>query len=125
MTLAGMIALDRNALICDLAETYQVYDYRSLPVQLVATLCSGLREDSRIRMKQRGEKIRLTDRLLVCLYDAYQNFLWARYGEGEPPESIYDCLVERTQKKENPSGVRSFDSPEAYEEVRKRIIGDK
>ena len=120
-----MIAMDEDALICDLAETYQIFDYRSLPVKLVATLSSGLRDDSRIRMKMRGEKIRLTDTLLACLYDAYQNYLWARYGEGEAPESIYKILVEGSCRKENPNGVRSFDSPEAYEETRRKIIGEQ
>lgn len=50
ITLAGMIGLDESALICDLAETYGVLYYRSLPVKLLATLCAGLRDSSRIKM---------------------------------------------------------------------------
>ena len=42
MALAGMIALDQNALICDFAETYGIYNYRALPVSLLATLAVGL-----------------------------------------------------------------------------------
>lgn len=49
MILAGMVAEDEDALICDLAETYQIYDYRSLPLQKVAVFCAGLRENSRIK----------------------------------------------------------------------------
>lgn len=51
LTLAGMIGLDESALICDLAETYGVLYYRALPVKLLATLCAGLRDSSRIKMK--------------------------------------------------------------------------
>ena len=46
-----MMAVDRDAWICDLAETYRIFDYRALPVGLLATLSFGLREDSRIKQK--------------------------------------------------------------------------
>ena len=49
-----MIEFDEDALICDLAETYHIFDYRSLPVQLVATLSVGLRDNSRIKMRAAG-----------------------------------------------------------------------
>lgn len=49
-----MLAADRTALICDLAETYHVYDYRALPVTTLAALACGLRGDSRIAMKMAG-----------------------------------------------------------------------
>ncbi len=49
-----MIALDQSALVCDLAETYGVLDYKALPVKLLATLCAGLRDNSRIKMKCGG-----------------------------------------------------------------------
>lgn len=54
ITLAGMLALDESALICDLAETYGVLNYRALPAEIAATLCAGLRDNSRIKMKCGG-----------------------------------------------------------------------
>ena len=50
MILASMINLSEYALICDFAETYHIFDYRSLPVKLAATLSAGLRDDSRSKM---------------------------------------------------------------------------
>lgn len=47
-----MVAEDEHALICDLAETYGIYDYHKLPARTVAILATGLREDSRIFMKK-------------------------------------------------------------------------
>lgn len=38
ITLSSMLNLSEDALICDFAETYHIYDYRSLPLRLVATL---------------------------------------------------------------------------------------
>lgn len=43
-----MILTDEDALICDFAETYNVLDYRALPLRTAATLASGLRADARI-----------------------------------------------------------------------------
>ena len=36
-------------MICDLGETYQIYDYKSYPVSLIATLAVGLGPESRIK----------------------------------------------------------------------------
>lgn len=55
-----MIATDEDALICDLAETYHVFDYRGLPLKTAAALASGLRNDARIfeiiRLQEKEEK---------------------------------------------------------------------
>lgn len=56
MTLAVMYAADRDALLCDLAETYGVYDFRALPVATVAVLACGLRADSRIAARLSAER---------------------------------------------------------------------
>ena len=40
-----MIKTDEDALICDLAETYRIYDYRQLPAYQVAVFSFGLRDD--------------------------------------------------------------------------------
>ena len=49
-----MLRIDRDALICDMAETYHVYDIQGIPVETFATLAAGLRDDSRIRMRVGG-----------------------------------------------------------------------
>ena len=72
-----MIEFDEDALICDLAETYQIYDYRSLPVKLVATLSAGLREDSRIKMAAAELPAKQDTLLLATIADRVEAF---RYG---------------------------------------------
>ena len=54
LTLAGMVIADEEALICDFAETYGIYDYRKLPLKTAAILASGLRDNSRIKIKMSG-----------------------------------------------------------------------
>ena len=68
-----MIDLDEDALICDFAETYHIYDYRSLPASMAATLAVGLRDDSRIKRKiiqeESGLRVSSTELLLSILID--------------------------------------------------------
>lgn len=49
-----MLLTDMDALACDMAETYHVFDASQLPVKTYEVLASGLRADSRIRMKMSG-----------------------------------------------------------------------
>lgn len=114
-----MISNNESALICDLAETYQIYNYRSLPVKLVATLSVGLRENSRIKMEINGDKIPLDTSMLVLLLDSIHMLRWELSGaKGKKPESIYLKITET--KKE--SDVMAFNSGEEFEEYRKQIL---
>ena len=49
-----MLSRNEDALICDMAETYHVLDIWALPVETLAVLASGLRDDSRIKMELAG-----------------------------------------------------------------------
>lgn len=92
-----MIFTDEEALICDLAETYQIFDYRSLPVRTVATLSAGLRGHSRIKTKLRGEKAIEPEDLLVQVIDMLAGILWlfGGYGELDAPPTIKDEIRSR------------------------------
>ena len=110
-----MINLDEDALVCDLAETYGIYDYRSLPVHLAATLSVGLREDSRIRMKA-AEVPASTDTLLLAL--VADRIALLLYDEKDRPPSILEELIGE------PKGTRGFDTPEAFHAELARIRGE-
>ena len=92
MTLAGMIRLDEDALICDLAETYHVFDYRSLPVRLVATLCSGLRDNSRIKMKASKKPISNETFLLAVIADRIELLRHMFSSDKGKPMLLTDAL---------------------------------
>ena len=125
MALANMIKTDESALICDLAETYHIYDYRSLPLHLVATFSVGLRENSRIKKIMAGMKYDFETLLLAAIVDGINLSNWsmsenARNG-GKKPESIVNRLlgIEPT----NNRNEMIFDSAEEYEEMRKKLLG--
>ena len=124
MTLAGMIARDRDALVCDLAETYGIFDMRALPVTLLATLASGLREDSRIKMKLAEEKIPRQELLAAAAVDRLSLLLWAKTEDGRNginrPPSMVKLLSGMEQEKPRNQG---FATAEDYEAEWERLTG--
>ena len=120
-----MLKLDRNALICDLAETYGIYDMRRLPVQTVAVLASGLRDNSRIKMKLTGAKASNEILLLAQAVDMLNIIVWRETRDGRKgrnkPESILQRILTGTDGKEHHRGTR-FASGEAFEKARAELI---
>lgn len=115
-----MIATDENALQCDLAETYNIYDYRSLPVKLAATFSVGLRENSRIKMIMRGDKLGDSNRTILAeIYDLLAMIGWV--GEGTPPSMLDAMYGDLPEQKREQKKNRSFGSAEEYERARKKI----
>lgn len=100
-----MISTDRDALVCDLAETYGIYDMRSLPLHTVATLAAGLGEKSRIKKIMTGSKLDTETILLAGMFDRLSVLIWQLNGLGgnksERPESILEQLMGiKPEKKE-------------------------
>ena len=117
-----MISCDEEALICDLAETYGIFDYKALPLKLVATLSVGLRENSRIKMKLSGVKTTTDMMLLASAVDRLSLLVWAKTEDGQNnvnrPKSILAIL---TGNKEE-SDVVAFETVEEFEAERERIM---
>lgn len=120
-----MLDLDEEALICDLAETYGIFDYESLPVQTVATLSIGLRGDSRIKLKAAGRKLGTTDALLATIADYLAMIFWTKTKDGQKgrnrPKSIREAL-ENGNKKDNE--IVGFESVEEFERAREALLDE-
>lgn len=116
-----MIRVDEEALICDFAETYGIYNYRELPLLLCATYAVGLRENSRIKMKMTESEMGLTDTLLAGIFDRLSLLLYAQTADAQKginyPKLIMSSI---TDKKDKPS--QGFATGEDYEKERKRIL---
>lgn len=124
MTLAGMMAVDKTALVCDLAETYGVLNYRELPVETLAALSVGLRENSRIRMKLAGMKVENEIMLLAAAVDKLNFIAWTKTKNAEKganrPKSVLDIIC---GVGEGGSNIMAFDTAEEFEAARAEIIG--
>ncbi|MDF2902433.1 MAG: phage protein [Bacillus sp. (in: firmicutes)] len=120
-----MISVDEDALVCDLAETYQIYDYKQLPASMVAVFSCGLRETSRIKMKLSGQKIPLDTLLLAGISDNLRLLLWTKTKDGQKnvnrPESILHKLSENNPREKEEI---IFESGEDFEKMRQQLLGN-
>lgn len=125
MTLAYMYAEDSDALECDLAETYGLFDLHAVPLHKLALLACGLRDDSRIKLKLAGLDISVNTLMLGHAVDCLAWLCWAKTKDGAKgrnrPKSIVEALLHH-QEEVTQHGATQFDSAEAFEVERNRIL---
>ena len=119
-----MIASSEDALVCDMAETYGVLDYRALPRPLAATLAAGLRDTSRSKMKLSGAHAAPDTLLLAAATDWLATLVWMQSEDGRKhrnrPKAVLAALLGGQPK---PGGeVCAFDTAEEYEAERARLL---
>lgn len=116
-----MISLDEGALICDFAEAYHVFDWRSLPLKTAATLAMGLGADSRIMRKISGSPVSMDTLLLATIADALHILVWQNTKDGSKginrPALISEKLTETPTEKEG------FETIEDFKKWREELIG--
>lgn len=119
-----MLHVDRDAVICDLAETYHIYDYRALPVMTLAVLCCGLRDNSRIKMKMAGVTYIAPEFMLARCADALTlvlHYLTAKKGDDAP--SLFGDLMTKPVTRDNPKAYEAAKDI-IFERVRNRQESD-
>ena len=121
-----MIALDEDALICDLAETYQIYDYKQLPLTQVAVFAYGLRDDSRIKQIMSNQIVPLETTLLASIVDRLSLSLWLQTKDGQKgvnrPTSIAEMLTKNNKEERDERDYLVFESGEDFENYRKALL---
>lgn len=123
MVLAGMMAVDKTALICDLAEAYGVLNYKELPVETLAALSAGLRENSRIKMKMAGMKVESVIILLAAAVDRLTFLAWSKTKDAEKGQNRPKSIVDIINGSVKESNIMAFDTAEEFEAARAAIIG--
>lgn len=120
-----MIAADKNALICDMAETYKVFDLRALPVPMLATLAAGLRDDSRIKIKLSGARAATDTLLFASIADALNFLAWAKTKAAQTgknrPKPLLNAFMEVPQTHDEVTGYRT---PEDFKAAWQRLGGE-
>ena len=115
-----MIKEDENALICDFAETYHIYDYKALKPMQAAIYAVGLPSGSRIKRKLAGQKVTDEVMLLSCIADSLRLLVWFKTQDGQKninrPASILQELVGEKDE------YAEYSSIEAYEAARARMM---
>lgn len=121
-----MINLDEDALVCDLAETYQIYDYKQLPLNQVAVFAYGLRDDSRIKQMISDQIVPLEITLLANIVDRLSISLWLQTKDGQKgvnrPTSIAEMLTKKNKEESDERDYLVFESGEDFENYRKALL---
>lgn len=123
IALAGMAVLDEDALICDFAETYHVFNLWGLPPELAATLAAGLGLDSRIMQKRLGMNAPYETVLLSMAVDRLSMIAWLNSSDGQEginrPKPITSILFGTDEQN---TDFEVFEDADAFEEERRRIL---
>ena len=118
-----MIKLDEDALICDLAEVYNIFDYKQLPAYRVAVFSLGLSDSSRIKMKLANQTVNFETMLLAGIFDKVSLLFWSKTKDSESNKKRPLSVVEMLNgKQSNTKEVVSFTSGKEFEAERQRII---
>jgi len=109
--------------MCDLAETYHIYDYKQLPLQTIAVFSVGLKSNSRIKMKMNNQAVDLDTLLLAGISDRLNFWLWSQSKDGEKNINRPDSLVEiLTNKEPREKNVITFSSGEDFTNKRNELL---
>lgn len=117
-----MLKVDEDAIVCDLAETYNIYDYRQLPALKVAVFVCGLREDSRIMMQISDSKLPLDTLLLAGVADRLSIMLWQNTKDGQKGKNQPVSIVDQLTKQQIEREEVSFESGKDFETEKARIL---
>jgi len=122
-----MITANEDALVCDLAETYGIFDYRALPAVLLATLAVGLRENSRIKLHLSGAKAPQDTLLLAAALDKLSFLAWAQTEDARKgrnrPRSMLAVLLDAPEEDDSP--VVTFAAPDDFERAWAALTGEE
>ena len=118
-----IIAHYENALICDLAETYHILNYRALPAKLLATLCCGLRDNSRVKMQSASINEISNEVILISIADTLRLIKYQLFGGQEQPKMLSDLIMEKRENIRVPDKERDMVRDRILEEARVRMEG--
>lgn len=111
---------DEDALLCDLAETYGIFDIRSLPVVRVATFAIGLKGDSRIMRIMTGQKHTTEEILLAGILDRLSWIAWTKTKDAQKGNKRPESVLEKMLGNKN-SSQKEFEVYETGEDFMKRL----
>lgn len=110
-------------MICDLAETYGVLNYKELAAATLSALVFGLRDDSRTKMAISGARYSTRFLLLASIRDSLAFLAWAQTEDGAKGRNRPASVLEKLLHPDPEDAAEAYDTPDAYELARAKIIG--
>lgn len=123
MFLAGCLRDYKEEVICDLAQTYGIYDYRSHPAQRVAIFIKGLDIKSRLMRKITKIDYTIEQLLLGTIADNTSFLAWAKTKDAQKNKNRPESILKKITKKDNESNdIVSTATSKEFEMERQRIL---
>lgn len=117
-----MLGVDREAFICDMAETYHIYDYKGVPGRYLGTLAAGLGPNTRIGRKLNGVRGDVTEVLLAQILDGVRWLCWAQTEDAKKGRNRPNSVASEFFKEEDKNKYKSLTIVE-FEKIRQKITG--
>ena len=118
-----MIATDEDALVCDMVETYRIYDYRALSPMKAAVLACGLRDDSRIKMKLQEQNVPFDTLLLAVIADRMGLQLYSGSKDAQRHRNRPESIAEKLLQGQKEEAVKAYRSASDFEAAFRRLAG--
>ena len=113
-----MIMTDRDALLCDLAETYHIYDFNDFRPSKLAIFAAGLRDDSRIRLKMAETNYMSHTAMLAKMTDTMTLIhYYFTAKQGDPAPSLVTDLMYQDRKIDKGGEYMTYSSGKAFLEA--------
>ena len=115
-----------DALNCDFAQYYHIYDMDALDVRTAAVLMSGLPKDSRLVKELTGNKPGQETLLMASILDTARNIEYAVFQSHSKkklkrPQSVLKKLLGIEENSKHQEDVKGFATPEEFEAARRRV----
>lgn len=117
-----MINCDRDMLICDLAETYHIFNIYEFSPTEIARFSVGLRDNSRIKMKMANVKYEFKDILLMSIVDHLSILTWQNTKDAQKGQNKPKSLISQLLKIGENKDILSFTSSSEFEKARQEIL---
>jgi len=109
-----MIATHEDELVCDMAETYRIYDYRALSPKMAGVLACGLRDNSRVKMAMQNANAPLETLLLAMIVDRLGLQIWAGSKDAQHRRNRPESITEMLLQGQNEDNVKAFRTAEEF-----------
>lgn len=117
-----MLNLDEDALLCDFAQYYHIYDLMQFGVRKCAILAYGLPDESRIKRLMSDSRITVTEMLLASIKDDVAWLVWANSADAKSNANRPKSVVKALMKREEDTDTQIFASAEDFELARARML---
>lgn len=112
-------------MICDLAETYHILNYKELSPSIVATLVLGLHDNSRVKKHISNTKLSVEQMMMAMIVDAVNFIAWTKTREAQKGSRYKKKSILKTLQGEydiKKDELEVFSSVEEYERYMKQFI---